>query len=129
MNDGIGVVAIVLSVLFLLGGGLYGCPQYMVYSARLSGEATFAEAESARQVTVRQAQADLDSSKLRAQAEVERAKGAAEANKIIAEGLGGPEGYLRYLFIQAMENRKGDTIYIPTEAGLPILEARPRAGR
>ncbi len=76
-----------------------------------------------RQVTVRQAQADLDAAKLKAQSEIERAKGAAESNRIIADGLGGPEGYLRYLFIQSLENRKGDTVYIPTEAGLPILEA------
>ncbi len=116
-------------ILFIVGGGLVGCPQYNVYSSRLSGEAQLAEAEAARQVTVRQAQADRDAAVLRAEAEVTRATGAAKANDILMEKLGGPEGYLRYLFIQTLENRKGDTIYIPTEANLPILEARPRQGK
>ena len=47
----------------------------------------------------------------------------AEANAIVAEGLGGPEGYLRYLWIQSLGENGQDVIYIPTEAGLPILEA------
>ena len=45
---------------------------------------------------------------------------------VVADGLGGPEGYLRYLWIHAMENEKATVIYIPTEAGLPILEAGKR---
>lgn len=58
-----------------------------------------------------------------ADAEIIRATGASESNRIIAEGLGGPEGYLRYLWIQSLENNKANVIYVPTEAGLPILEA------
>lgn len=77
-------------------------------------------------MTVRQAQADKDAAKLKAEAEVMRAQGAAQANEILMGKLGGPEAYLRYLFIQTLEHRTGDTIYIPTEAGLPILEARPK---
>ncbi len=41
------ISSLVLGVLLLLciaAGGLYGCPQYNVYSARLAGEATLAEA-------------------------------------------------------------------------------------
>jgi hypothetical protein len=38
--------------------------------------------------------------------------------------LGGPEGYLRYLQIQALEDSKASLIYVPTEAGLPVTEAR-----
>ncbi len=71
----------------------------------------------------------LESSKLTAQAEVERAKGVAEANTIIADGLGGAEGYLRWRYIEMLEEtgkREGGRtiIYVPTEANLPILEAR-----
>ena len=42
---------------------------------------------------------------------------------IVAEGLGGPEGYLRYLWINKLGENDQDVIYIPTEAGIPILEA------
>lgn len=67
------VIAVVLGLFLLLGAGggaLVGCPRYNVYTSRLSGEAQLAEAESARQVTVRQAQADLDASRLRAQGQM-----------------------------------------------------------
>ena len=68
---------------------------------------------------------EKDAAKNLADAEVERARGIAASNKIIADGLGGPEGYLRWLWIDALrEGKEGNTIiYIPTEAGLPVLEA------
>ncbi len=56
-------------------------------------------------------------------AEVERAKGVAEANKIIGSSLKGNESYLRYLWIQGLQDGSSEVIYIATEAGLPILEA------
>lgn len=57
------------------------------------------------------------------QAEVERAKATAEANRIIGESLKNNEAYLSYLWIQGLKDGTGERIYIPTEAGLPILEA------
>lgn len=106
----------------------YG-PQYGVYTQRMQGEAELARAESNRQIKVREAQALLDASKLTAQAEVERARGVAQANQIIADSLGGPEGYLRWRYIEMLENTGSngrDVIYVPTEANLPILEAGKR---
>ena len=38
----------------------------------------------------------------------------------LQDSLGGPEGYLRYLQIQALEETKASLIYVPTEAGLPV---------
>lgn len=115
----LGVLLVVLSI----GGGLYGCPMYGVYEQRLTGEAELARAQQNRQIAVNEAQAKMDAAKLLAEAEVERAKGVAAANKIIAEGLGGPEGYLRYLWIQTLDNNNNKVIYVPTEGNLPILEA------
>lgn len=104
--------------------GLWGCPQYNVYSARKEGEAILAHAQSSREVAVAEAKAKMESAELLAQAEVTRAKGVAQANTIIGESLKGNEAYLRYLWIQNLEQTKGaQVIYVPTEAGLPILEA------
>lgn len=119
-----GAVAALLVV--TVGGGLGSCAAYnsvRVWNAETAGEAELAQATSNRRISVLEAQALMDSAKLKAQAEVERAKGVAEANRIVAEGLGGPEGYLRYLYINGMERSRNQVIYIPTEAGLPILEA------
>lgn len=114
-----------------VGGGiaallilLIGWPQYRVYSQRLAGEAALAEAQSSRQVAILEARAKKESAISLAEAEVIRAKGAAESNAILQNSLGGPEGYLRYLQIQALESSKASLIYVPTEGGLPVTEAR-----
>lgn len=122
------VVAIVLLVTVFIGVGLVGCPQYSVYEQRLTGEAELARAQQNRQIAVNEAQAKMDAAHLLALAEVERAKGVAQANQIIAQGLKGNEEYLRYLWIvDVAGNNKGATvIYVPTEANLPILEAGKR---
>lgn len=112
-----------LVIIFLM---MWGCPQYGVYSKRMSGEAELAHATYSKQVAVQVAQAKLDSSKLDAQSEIERSKGVAEANKIIGESLKNNEQYLRYLFVNNLENTKNQVIYVPTEANLPILEAGKR---
>ncbi|MEI2416187.1 hypothetical protein V8Z80_08380 [Orrella sp. JC864] len=106
--------------------GIVTFPYVNVWQRAMSGKAQMAEAEANRQIKVREAQAARDAAELLAQAEVLRAKGVAEANKIVADGLGGPEGYLRYLYIEGLKeaNASGaQIIYVPTEAGLPILEA------
>ena len=117
-------------IVILLAGGLYGCPQYNVYTERMNGEAALARAEYEKQTNVQAAKAKLDSAQLLADAEVKRAEGIAKANKIIADGLGGPEGYLRWRYIEMLEETSsspGKTIiYVPTEAGLPLLEAGKR---
>ncbi|WP_448660139.1 membrane protease subunit [Sphingomonas sp. CJ99] len=99
-------------------------PQYRVYSQRLSGEAALAEAQSSRQVAILEARAKKESAIALAEAEVIRAEGAAKANAILQNSLGGPEGYLRYLQIQALESSRASLIYVPTEAGLPVTESR-----
>jgi len=113
----------------VIGGFMYIIPQYKVYSQRMLGQAELQRAESNRQIKVREAQAAYDAADLTAKAEIRRAEGVAEANRIIADSLDGAEGYLRWRYIEMLENTSGsgrDVIYIPTEAGLPILEAGKR---
>ncbi len=68
----------------------------------------------------------MEAAKLLTQAEIERAKGVAQANKIIGDSLKGNEVYLKYLWVNGIENTKNQIVYIPTEANLPILEAGKR---
>jgi hypothetical protein len=113
----------VIFMLALVAAAMFVLPQWNVWRAELAGRAALAQAENERKVLIEEAKAQLESAKFYAAAEVERAKGVAEANAIIADGLGGPEGYLRYLWIQQLGDNDQDVIYIPTEAGVPILEA------
>lgn len=113
----------------LLCGLLYGCPQWNVYNSRLSGEAQLAEADSNRKIAIKEAEAKKESAQALAEAEIIRAEGVAKANKIIGDSLKSNEGYLRYLYINSLseaETKGNKVIYIPTEAGLPILEAGKR---
>ena len=100
--------------------------QYNLWSSSLNGEAELRRAEWNRQIVAREAQAKKDAATMLAQAEVERAYGVAKANKIIGDSLKGNEDYLRYLWIDSLQSTKDQIIYIPTEAGLPILEAGKR---
>lgn len=123
-----------LIVLLVAGAvAMYVLPQWNVWRAELAGRAALAEAENARKVQIEEAKARLESARYYAEAEVERAKGVAKANEIVAAGLGGPEGYLRYLWVNKLGENNQDVIYIPTEAGMPILEAgrgiAPESGR
>ena len=107
--------------------GMWGCPMYNVWEQGLRGEAELSRAVQNRKIKVQEAEAIKDSAKLLAEAEVQRAIGNSKANDIIAGGLGGAEGYLRYLWIHAIsETKEKQIIYVPTEAGLPILEAGKR---
>ena len=63
-----------------------------------------------------------EAEKLNAQAEIERAKGAAEAIRIENGSI--TPTYIQYLWVRQQGNVPEKVIYIPTEANLPILEAK-----
>jgi regulator of protease activity HflC (stomatin/prohibitin superfamily) len=112
-------------------GGIIGAyaaiqPKYSVWAAQMRGEAEYAQAEQNRRITVLESQAKLDAAKNLAAAEIERAKGVAQANEIIGESLKNNESYLRWLWIENLDKGNNSVIYVPTEAGLPILEAGKR---
>jgi regulator of protease activity HflC (stomatin/prohibitin superfamily) len=121
------IVAFVIIALIAFAGGIGGCmwgyPNYRVYQQRLAGQAQLAHAQASKEVAVAEAKAKMESASLLAQAEVARAKGVAEANQIIGASLKENEAYLRYLWINGLEANNPTVIYVPTEAGLPILEA------
>jgi hypothetical protein len=126
---GISVVSLaVMLLIFLTILGMWGCPKYNVWQQGLQGEAELVRAQQNRQIEIEEAKARKEAASMLAEAEVVRAKGVAEANKIIGESLHGDigEAYLRYLWIEGLKDSSGERIYIPTEAGIPILEARPK---
>lgn len=123
-------IIITVSILFaLILGSLFGYPQYVVYSKTLSGKAALQEAEYSRQILIQEGKAKEEAAKHLAKAEIERAKGVAEANEIIGASLKNNESYLRYLWIQGLSDGNSETIYVPTEANLPILEAGRFSGK
>lgn len=77
--------------------------------------------ETERKALISQAKSKRDAAVFEAEAEVNRAKGVAEANRVIAESIT-PE-YTAWLYVSQMPELEGSLIYVPTEGGIPILEA------
>jgi regulator of protease activity HflC (stomatin/prohibitin superfamily) len=110
----------------LIGGCMIGYPKYNVWEQGLAGQAELKRAEQNRQISINEAKALKESASFKADAEVIRAHGVAKANAIIGESLKDNEAYLRYLYIDMLRDTGGqgrETIYIPTEANMPIMEA------
>ena len=119
--DWLAIGGIIIAAL-LLGSVLWAIPNYKVYAREMNGKAQLKEAEWNRQIAIQEAEALKESSKLMAEAEVIRAKGIAEANEIIAGSL--TDNYIKYKFVEGLNDGNTEVIYVPTEANLPILEAR-----
>lgn len=119
----------------IMGISLSGCNQVSEYFAKGRGRARYVEAEQDRDITILEAKAKKEGAeydalvriaiaKSEAEAEIIRAKGVAEANRIIGESLKGNEAYLRYRWIEGLQTNQMQVVYVPTEAGLPILKAK-----
>lgn len=125
MSNGVAplVTLAVLAAVGLIGGGLYGCPQYNVYSARMSGQAVLAEAQSSRLSKVAEAKARFESAQYDAQAEVARAEGTKKANDIVISSFGNVDERLKYLQIEALREgmKQGTVIYVPTSSVSPVI--------
>jgi hypothetical protein len=109
------LVGVVAFILVLVWAWKFASPKYNLYRA-----------ETEKRIAVEEARATKDSAVLLAEAEVSRAEGVAEANQIIATSI--TEDYIRWLYVDQLDRIQGQIIYIPTEAGLPILEANRLEG-
>ena len=122
MNEQNRVILTIIFIAAVIGFAMWGIPNYKVYSLELNGKAQLKEAEWNRQIAVQEAEALKESAQLKADAEVIMAGGIAEANEIIAGSL--TDEYIRYKFVEGLNDGNTEVIYVPTEANLPILEAR-----
>lgn len=117
------ILLLIIVGILMIFGLWWGIKKMSVWSSSKSGEAELAQADWNRQIAVREAKAKEESASLLAQAEVIRAQGVAKANQIIGQSLEHNESYLKYLWIQNLQNEHNQIIYVPTESNLPILEA------
>lgn len=116
-----------LALVVLVVGGMWGCPKYEVWQQGLKGQAELARAEQNRQIAIQVSRAKAEAARFEAEADTVRAEGIAQSNHILGKSLTGDVGdrYLRYLWIEAIKTQE-HVVYVPTEAGLPILEAGKR---
>jgi hypothetical protein len=111
---------------FVLFWILFGYPHWRVWASHQAGLADLQWAKNEQQIQVAEAQGRLDAAQLNKQAAVVEAEAVALQIHCIGDQLTKHDLYLKWQWIKMMEDRDGETIYVPTEAGLPILEAGGR---
>ena len=129
MSDFKWFLSIVTLVAIIVLSLMFGLPKYNVWRSHIAiqsaenyGRAEMARAEQNRMILIEEAKANLEAQKLNSEAEVERAKGMARAIEIENGKL--TTKYIQYLWVRNIDKMNGDKIYIPTEANLPLLEAK-----
>lgn len=118
----VGVILLLLGLVIL---GMWGCPQYNVYTQRKEGEANLAHAQSSKEVAVAEAKAKMESAAYNAQADTIRAHGIARSNQIIGNSLKNNQEYLQWLWIDELKSTQNQIIYVPAgQMGMPITESQ-----
>ena len=112
-----GAGAVIAGIGIFLGFIFLG-PQYRVWQQGMEGQAKLMRAEQERRIVVTQAQAEKDAAQLRA-----------DAIKIMGTAAQNFPEYRAQEFMASFGEALRDgsisqIIYVPTEANLPILEAR-----
>ena len=106
----IGIIALIM----------WGLPNYKVWQQGLAGRAALTKSQQTKQIKIEQAKAEEQAASYRAR-----------AIKIIGQASKDYPEYRKQEFMgslgQALEDGNiAQIIYLPTETGLPILEARSR---
>ena len=104
----------VLLLTVLVGGGMWGCPQYNVYMSSMSGKAMLMKSEHERKTLVERARAEKDSAQLRAEAIVIMGQAAKDFPEYRHQEFIGAMG-------NAIENGSVKMIFVPTEGSIPVL--------
>lgn len=112
------VLTLAILVLILFGLYLWISPHYRVWSASMEGQAIFAKAEFSKKAQIEQARAEKESALLRS-----------EAIQIVGKASKDFPEYRHQEFIGAFsealkEGNIDQIIYVPTEANIPIIEAK-----
>jgi hypothetical protein len=110
-------------IVIIIGFSLWFFPTWNVWSSRKAGEADLAQANFEQQIQIAEANGRLQAAQLNKHAAIIEAEAVSQQITIIGEHLKQHDVYLRWQWIEMMKHRDGETIYVPTEANLPILEA------
>ncbi len=120
-NSEVKAGCILLTLVVAIGAAFaFGIPAYRVWTAGMSGTAKLRHAEQEKRVMIEQAKAEVEAARLRA-----------EAIELIGEAAQRYPEYRNQEFIGAFAEalNRGNVqqiIYVPTEASIPIIEARDR---
>lgn len=131
---------VLVSVLYIVGGPasvlviwlLLGYPKWRVWASHQRGLADLAEANNEQQIQIAKARARKEAANLNKDAAIIEAEAVAAQIQAIGTELNEHDLYLRWQWIKMMEDTHDEdsqrtVVYVPTEAQLPILEARRKS--
>lgn len=116
-----GICAVLLVLVLSIFAYRFITPKLNLYASNTEKQAVIKEQEAISEAEVFAAEKRVIAAEAEAEARRIEAEGIADAQRIISETLT-PE-YLTWRFYEVLSDSEGDVIYVPTEAGLPILEA------
>ena len=102
-------------------------PFWNVWASHKQGQADLQRAKNEQQIQIAEAQSRLDAAELNKKAAIIEAQAVAAQVEAIGKQLTQHDLYLKWQWIKMMEDTNNTTIYVPTEANIPILEAGKRA--
>lgn len=118
------IFLVVIVVIAMIVWSLWGYPIWRVWEQQKQGEADLQQAHKEQQIQVSKAQGRLDSAELNKKSAIIEAEAVSLQIERIGKQLTEHDLYLKWQWIKMMEERpEASTIYIPTEANMPILEA------
>ena len=86
------------------------------------GKQILFKAQSSKQAKIEEAKADFESAKINAETRILEAESKAKSINTISKAIRENPEYLKFQLIESMKG--ANKIYIPTEAGLPIIERK-----
>lgn len=86
------------------------------------GKQILFKAQSSKQAKIEEAKADFESAKIDAETRILEAESKAKSLSIISKAIKENPEYLQFQLIESMKG--AERVYIPTEAGLPIIERK-----
>jgi selenocysteine lyase/cysteine desulfurase len=104
-------------------------PWYADFGQNNDGGPRFARfiEKNEQKIQIAEAEGRLQAAEMNKKAAIIEAEAVAKQIEVIGNNLQKHDLYLRWQWIKMMEDRDGSTIYVPTEANLPVLEAGKRS--
>lgn len=129
MDDG--TLIIVCGIVVLVVGSILwfviGYPRWNVWASGQKGKADLEAAQYEKQIQVAQAEGRLRAAEANKAAAIIEAEAVAKQIEVIGNNLTKHDLYLKWQWIKMMEETDNTTIYVPTEANIPIMEAGKRS--
>lgn len=121
------LIEAIIAIFIFVALRMWIMPHYRVWAAHKQGLADLARAQNEQMIQVSEAEGRLKAAEANKKAAIIEAEAVSSQIEKIGKQLTAHDLYLKWQWIKMMEERpENSTIYVPTEASIPILEVGRR---